>query len=112
MQDLEAFLMNQFRPELAGELRVRVKFVWGEGERERCQIAIEEGVAQMSADSMSDVTLVFASASLLQAILLGQKSALDHFLTGEFRSDGGLPLVFPILQAFTGRGRSHQPEEP
>ena len=66
----------------------------------------------MSADSTSDVTLVFASASLLQAILLGQKSALDHFLTGEFRSDGGLPLVFPILRAFAGRRHGDQPEEP
>lgn len=102
-QDITNFLMERFRPDLAQGLSVCVKFVWGQGEGERCQIAIHNELAQAPADETADLTLLFASGSILRAIVLGQKNPIDAFLTGEFRSDGGLPLVSPVLTAFGGR---------
>ena len=96
------FLLRRFNPPFAQDLRLRVRFVWGEGGNEQCLIAVDQGSARLAPDEPFDLTLIFASASVLHAILSDRHKAFDHFLRGEFRSDGGLPLVFPILHAFSG----------
>lgn len=100
-REIVDFLLSQFRPDPARDLSACVRFVWGQDDRDECRIAIEQDGASVSNRSTADLTLVFASSSLMQGILCGENDPLEHFLTGEFRSDGGLPLIFPILEAFS-----------
>ncbi len=107
------FLRDQFNPDGVPDLSLRVTFVWGEkaaGEADsrehasgQCTLSIAEGRADIASDTRADVRLVFSSREVLWCLLHDNRQVLDAFLGGAFRSDGGLPFIFPLLAAFGGR---------
>ncbi len=95
------FLLERFRAHGGQPLSIRVAFVWGDTAEERCEITISRGVARLSQVSNPDLKLFFTSHEHMRKLLMGQRDPFDLFMRGEFRSDGGLPLVFPVLSAFS-----------
>ena len=100
--DVSRFLLKQFNAHAAAGLNARVGFCWQGQDAGRCQFLISDGRLQQTDASNLDFTLFFASSTLLRMIVSGQANPIAHFMRGEFRSDGGLPLVLPALGAFSG----------
>lgn len=101
--DLSRLLADRFNAAAASGLDLSVGFRWGGRDAGNCRFRIRNGTITESDTSSVDFTLHFASAEILKSIVLGDANAMAHFLNGEFRSDGGVPLVFPTLRAFSGQ---------
>jgi len=106
-------LRAQFNTSAATGLDVRIGFAWLGDDASQCQFRI----ADERIDDITDVdepnldlTLFFASPDLLKAVIFGEANPIEHFMQGEFRADGGLPLVFPVLSAFTGQPSARAPQ--
>ena len=108
--DLEDMLLRAFNAQAAQELAVTVGFCCGPDAEAQCQIAIREGVARATAEQPLDLTLYFASRRQLHDLLTARCDPVALFLRGDFRADGGLPLVFPILKAFVASRTGGQAE--
>ncbi len=95
---------------------MRVGFAWLGDDADLCRFVIADARIE-DIDHMKDInepkldlTLFFTSSDLLKAIVLGEANPIERFMQGEFRADGGLPLVFPVLSAFTGRPSARAPQ--
>lgn len=94
-------LMQGFKTRSARGLPLCVAFVWGDTAHERCTISLSQGEAKIVPGSHSELSLIFSSESRLRELLSGQCTAVELFMRGDFRTDGGLPFVPHLLNAFT-----------
>ncbi|MCY4277171.1 MAG: hypothetical protein OXE81_04960 [Gammaproteobacteria bacterium] len=111
--DIRNFLRARFNSSAAAGLDVRVGFAWHGDDASQCRFRItDERIDDMEDidEPKLDLTLFFASSDLLRAVVLGEANPIEHFMQGEFRADGGLPLVFPLLSSFTGQPNARAPQ--
>ncbi len=92
---------------------MRIGFAWLGDDASQCQFRIADerinDITDLDEPNL-DLTLFFASPDLLKAVILGEANPIEHFMQGEFRADGGLPLVFPLLSSFTGQPNARAPQ--
>lgn len=98
--EIVQLLVGGFDSQASERLSICATFVWGETAKDRCIIAIGDGQAKIVSDLPSELALIFSSEKHLRGLLAGHCNPIELFMQGDFRADGGLPFVLPLLRAF------------